>query len=70
MTSGSIVGADQERRMSPYRFIGQTTETMHTRLEREAVAAKGGHVCFEHESTTKRVTPRMQESSQQSARDD
>ena len=56
-TSGSITGADKERRRLSFTFIEEVKESMRERLERKDKAAKRSDLYTQYEASAKGGTP-------------
>ena len=58
-TSGSIIGADKDRRRLPITFIEEAKEAMRVRLERKDKAAKRSDLYTQYEASAKESTPEI-----------
>lgn len=56
-TSGSIIGADKDRRRLPITFIEEAKEAMRVRLKRKDKAAKRSDLYTQYETSAKEGTP-------------
>ena len=56
-TSGSVIGADKDRRRLSFTFIEEVKEATRVRLERKDKAAKRSDLYTQHEASAKEGTP-------------